>query len=123
MLSLHFQAGLTVFAVKKYRQGASEAFTSQYDPSDPNAQHTPSPYSSYPGDGAMDPYQQPPFSGGPGGGAGQQQPPMPQHGSEYQPPTYWARSPPGRTSEGAGAPPISGGRKLASGERVAVSIH
>ncbi|CAE1250501.1 Synaptogyrin-1,Putative synaptogyrin-2 like protein,Synaptogyrin-3,Synaptogyrin-2 [Acanthosepion pharaonis] len=49
---------LTFLAVQKYRMGASDAFTTGYEP-EPNAS---SPYSSFPGSETGDPYQQPPFS-------------------------------------------------------------
>lgn len=52
------QGVLTFLAVQKYRMGASDAFTTGYEP-EPNAS---SPYSSFPGSETGDPYQQPPFS-------------------------------------------------------------
>ncbi len=65
---LFSQAGLTYLAVQRYRSGAAEAFTSQYE-GEPGAQPgAPSPYSTYAGGETGDPYQQPPFSGGGTGG-------------------------------------------------------
>ncbi|KAK3090293.1 hypothetical protein FSP39_010693 [Pinctada imbricata] len=63
-------AAITVFAVKRYREGFQDAFTTNYN--DP-AQS--SPYSSFPGSDTGDPYQQPPFGG-------QKDTP------DFQPPTY-----------------------------------
>lgn len=58
-LSLYLLQGvLTFLAVQKYRLGASEAFTSGYEPE----ANVSSPYSSFPGSETGDPYQQPPFS-------------------------------------------------------------
>ena len=68
------QAVLTVFAVRRYREGTSEQFTSGYQ--DNQQQNQSSPYSSFPGSDSGDPYQQPPFSN--------QQKDIP----DYQPPTY-----------------------------------
>ncbi|XP_041362528.1 synaptogyrin-2-like [Gigantopelta aegis] len=64
-------AALTFFAIRRYRAGAQDVFSSGYEP-DPNAS---SPYSSFPGSDTGDPYQQPPFS---------QQKEVP----DYQAPTY-----------------------------------
>ncbi|XP_046359609.1 synaptogyrin-2-like [Haliotis rufescens] len=69
--SIFSWGAITFFAVRRYRQGAQDAFTTGYDP-DPNAS---SPYSSFPGSDTGDPYQQPPFS---------QQKEVP----DYQAPTY-----------------------------------
>ena len=67
------QAALTFFAVRRYREGTSETFTSGYQD---NQQNQSSPYSSFPGSDSGDPYQQPPFNN--------QQKDIP----DYQPPTY-----------------------------------
>ncbi|CAG5126579.1 unnamed protein product [Candidula unifasciata] len=69
--SIFTWGGLTFLALRRYRQGAQEAFATGYD-QDPNAS---SPYSSFPGSDTGDPYQQPPFS---------QQKETP----DYQQPTY-----------------------------------
>jgi len=68
-----FQAGLTFFAFRRYREGASSTLTSGYADTQPNQS---SPYSSFPGSDASDPYQQPPFSNNKSD--------IP----DYQPPTY-----------------------------------
>jgi len=73
-------AGLTYFAVMRFKEGASEAFASNaYDQNDVT-QPTPSPYSTYAGGESGDPYQQPPF----GGMSDQQRPPS----GNFNPPAY-----------------------------------
>jgi hypothetical protein len=73
-------AALTALAVMRYRQGASDAFTTSYEP-EGVTQPTPSPYSTYAGGETGDPYQQqPPF-----GEHEQKQPPPP---GDFNPPTY-----------------------------------
>ncbi|KAH3872986.1 synaptogyrin-3-like [Dreissena polymorpha] len=66
---------LTFFAFRRYREGTSDTLTSGYGGDQPQNQS--SPYSSFPGSDASDPYQQPPFSN-------------PKSGDipNYQPPTY-----------------------------------
>jgi len=79
MKSLFVQAGLTVLAVMRYRQGAADAFDTSYGPDDMK-QPTPSPYSAYPTGESGDPYQQQPFSAPDD---------RPAAGGEFQqPPTY-----------------------------------
>lgn len=70
----HFQAGLTFFAFRRYREGTSDSLKSGYP--DPQ-QNQSSPYSSFPGSDASDPYQQPPFSNNKSSDI-----------PDYQPPTY-----------------------------------
>lgn len=70
-------AALTFFAVRRYREGTSEQFTSGYQ--DNQQQTQSSPYSSFPGSDSGDPYQQPPFSN---------QQNMQKDIPDYQPPTY-----------------------------------
>ena len=82
-LNFIFQAGSTVLAVMRYRQGITEEFAQTTAGDYPGTmgggaggpQPTPSPYSSYPAGGAeqpaADPYQQGGFQQ-PGGGMGGQ---------------------------------------------------
>ncbi|XP_064603607.1 synaptogyrin-1-like [Liolophura sinensis] len=57
--SIFTWAAQAALAVRKYRLGAQDAFTTGYD-TDPNAAS--SPYSSFPGSETGEPYQQPPFA-------------------------------------------------------------
>ncbi|XP_070579896.1 synaptogyrin-2-like isoform X2 [Ptychodera flava] len=68
-------AALTALAVMRYRQGASQAFTRDYEP-EAGANQS-SPYTSYPSDPSQESYQEPPFVGAPEAAEG-----------EYKPPSY-----------------------------------
>ena len=92
----NFQAGLTVLAVLRYRQGVTESFAQPGSYDEPGGtggmpQPTPSPYSAYPGSGggeSAEPYQQSPFSGQTqpyGAPTETKQAPPP---GDFQPPTY-----------------------------------
>lgn len=70
-----FQAALAFFAFRRYREGTSDTLSSGFQD---NQQNQSSPYSSFPGSDASDPYQQPPFSNQQKSGD------IP----DYQPPTY-----------------------------------
>ncbi|XP_045214490.1 synaptogyrin-2-like [Mercenaria mercenaria] len=73
--SIFTWAALAFFAFRRYREGTSETFTTGYQ--DNQQQNQSSPYSSFPGSDASDPYQQPPFSNQKSGDI-----------PDYQPPTY-----------------------------------